>query len=515
MFKNVVPDLHDLCKELGREEDYLIATSGDVRSSEYFRDVVYAQSYESTTDTLTAFDEKWRIDTPTAFLNTRFYPQRCDDRAFVSDEDCLRSLLGSILHSILYPKRGNRRKQYEYFKCWPVKGKNVVTLKEKHGITDRLHIAHYDVSSFTASFRNVWSYLLEVLAYASEEKCNLPSLVVSVNGQLISMTLEELLRLYLFLAYRVKVFDTVAQDDFTSLGGMLGVAGINTACCVLFASLLQMFSRRLLEDKVTFEPRAGGDDVFAKFLSKSEHANLIAYREVGKWIRMYVGELSEATVQTITFQEPACGFLLSTNNFCKKRVLIRWNATGSGAVLRYQSQYNLPVYSILLQPELRDSDTFEEQAAGFFSSLNTSLPWVADKGQLITLFTRVFHAIHGPFRAECAGKAKQQFPNIPFRGPYSEKALRIIEQTSSPVLRSGEAVIRSWDSMVTYLLIKRALVAIDGPVDAWDTHFVTLPEYASVTHVRSAPLIYETTPVSSLLVALVVREFLITASCVL
>lgn len=512
--QDTIPTLSDLCQELGRERDYWRAASGHVADSAFFQAVAYTLSSEATPDSLGCFDEEWRTLTPTAFLNTRFYPQRCDDRAFVDDEDCLRSLLGSILHAILAPKDGRLRGKYKYFQCWPVKGKNVVSTREKYGITDQLHIAHYDVSSFTASFRNVWLYLLEVLAFVTIEKACLGTLVVCVEGHLVSVTLEEVLRLYFYLAYRVKVFDTVAQEDFISLGGMLGVAGINTASCVFFSSFLQMIAQALRADEVKFNPRAGGDDVFATFSSKDSHANNVAFRKVGGWITTYIGHLSEMKIQTVSFQWPAQGYLLSTNCFCKKRVLIRWTATGSGVVLHYQSQYSLPLYSILLQPNLRNHPTFEEQAASFFSSLDTSLPWVAEKEELITLFTRVFCAIHGPFRAECAGKKLNFFPDIPFVGKFSQKARFIMDNAVSPRLKTGELAIRTWDSMLTYLLVRRKLVAIDGPVEAWDTHYVTLPESLQLRFYRTSPRVYELRPINPILVALVTREFLRTAHCV-
>jgi hypothetical protein len=193
---------------------------------------------------------------------------------------------------------------------------------------------------------------------------------------------------------------------------------------------------------VTYLPQNGGDDFHSVVKSRSEYELERLMCRVKHTIEKYIGAFSEFDVWTV--QPHACPHFdfFSKSLFCKKTVRVALFTSKIGELsMRWQSQFSLPLYAVLLEgPNFRRRPDFDQQAQTFQRVLESTMPWVPDKQVLIDTFIMLFSLLHGP--VDATRVLENSFTRIPIswsidRDGYTEEAKMTILQADLGVGPDG------------------------------------------------------------------------------
>jgi hypothetical protein len=403
-----LPTLSGLCQSLGRSDEFLTATTGAPGDNEFLRDVGGVVGSSMAPHILAGFREKWRRSPADADLDIRFVENRGEERAFTNDRDALRSLVGSVVHSIFHPANKSARSQLAYSRVWKVKGKNVLRVQATVRVRRALTAVFGDISSFTSSLSNIWMVLFAAIHMISEQAGGLKdvTLIVAVGPCLCEVQLLDTLRLYVYLAFLMPVYDLVVADTFFSVGGLLGVAGINTVANVVFASFQLALATLLLRHyEVRYRPQNGGDDYFAQIDGQDPLRVMEAARTARLLIEQYIGRHSEYSLESVPFRYVWKGTLFCLPLFCKKFIRLDWDRIGNTITVTWTSQYNVPLFGLLLEgPRATRRSDFDVRAQGYFASLKSTLPWIPRQDVLISTFVMLFYLLVCPYKPAAPGR---------------------------------------------------------------------------------------------------------------
>lgn len=365
---------------------YAEAMSGPICQNLYVRDLLNVLSGDAIPSKADwdAFLGSWTENQPVQ-LKSRLDPNVGEPRAFAVDKSATRSLVGSILHSLLHQKRTEPHLLPPYSTNSPPVGKHLITATYDIKAENELTLAFVDISSFTASFKNIWVVLINTI-HVLEQSGNDEPLVVDVNGSLLETRKIEVLRLFLRLASGVKV-----EYDGTwsiSLGGMLGISGIDTLAKVVYALIIDQlteFYRRGLQGLYS---RVGGDDIILFTISKKTkpHAARETILAVTSEIREVVGAIKD---QDCMFRIPYNFDGYAPYPFCKKelRIVSQMGTPRPGRQsIQLQSQFRIPMYSVLFNSRQWSQ---VDIARGFWSSLK-SVPWVPENMLIRSVLFAIF-----------------------------------------------------------------------------------------------------------------------------
>jgi hypothetical protein len=409
---------NELMGVLGKQREWVMATAGRLCDNQFFGDVMNVLASDLSDSSIRdSFDRKYRNHAPTARLRTKVVEQRCELRSYCYDEDVCSAVVGAMLHSTIHPQNKTQRSSLRYNKVWQIRGKNILQKEIKVRQGEFVMEIYGDVSSFTASIRNIWTTLITVAAHM--ESKGLAGENVTLNmlfrGRTIFVKLDNLIRMYVFLNFRRLIYDELNYDAFANEGGMLGIAGVNTIANIVFASLQMALSLSVARypAPVSYSPQNGGDDFHSVVKSRSEYELERLMCRVKNTIEKYIGSFSEFDVWTI--QPHACPHhdFYSKSLFCKKTIRVALFTSRLGELsMRWQSQFSLPLYAILLEGrDFRNSPDFDEQAQTFQRSLESTMPWVPDKQLLIDTFITLFSLLHGP--VDVTKVLEKSFTRIP------------------------------------------------------------------------------------------------------
>lgn len=462
-----VVGLWDLANSLGYGQDLLQATSGSVETNEFFRAVNGVLSAEDPDLAGPLFDERFRTHTPTAELSVKFIPERGEVRAFTQDHCCLRSLVGSAVHSIMHPSNKTDRAKLFYASIWRIKDKNLISEEHSVPIRHTAAVIHGDVSSFTSSFSNIWIVLLGALYLVESQDSNLEdsTVILSWSGVLVEAKLSLILRLYIYLTFRMSVQDLVVGDVFQSKGGMLGVAGVNTTACVVFSVFLGVVCDHLRRehDLARMTPVVGGDDYRLWMQGGGEFGILQAWQRLTSLCEQYIGSLSENTIEFLPIRVRAVGSSYHLSKFCKKLTFVKWNTANDGLVkAQLQSQFSIPLFSLMLQdPEYVWSDKGQEQWATLSKVLYGQLPWIEERGELLSIMLRVFRLLFGPLAYHVYHPVIKTGSQWFETSEESVEATFLIDTYVSPLTFWGRVTIRNREDVVKLLLASSKLTTRD------------------------------------------------------
>lgn len=422
--------LQELCKLLGREDQYLTSTHGLLCNSLWLNDLLtlLGKDYPTNQD-FEDYLKKWPKKTYTS-LCTKLYLQRGEFRAFVSDHDDLRSLLGSILHRILHPTKSERAVFAPYTRSMPENKHIWMDYKLKLKPNEGIAVLIGDISSFTGSFKNIW-FVLSALIIMLEEKQFNETIIVSIRGELLEVNLVQCLRIYLYLASIVQVKD--GTETFVSLGGMLGVSGIDTLAKTIFALFLQRVCDTLQNVRTVL--RVAGDDFMILVIFKENRIEDLwhAVGQIQCNVRERIGHLKEfhVSIVKVGFDD------ILPYKFCKKQIRARLEyTTRGGKVLTLMSQWPLPMLGQLFD---EPGQVWSElDTLSFIDSLK-AIPWVPDRDYLKSVYFTAAVIRHRVARVteRLVNHYELAEPNT-LEG-YSVKALELIFKVTE--LRTHDGVV--------------------------------------------------------------------------
>jgi hypothetical protein len=368
--------MRELFSVSGRSLEFASATCCSVKENIYVQDLLYLLHEEGipTLERWSDLRRRWPLKV-TAKLSVRFYINRLERRAFCSDHDELRALVGSALHSLL--KHHHRNDTHRpYATTMPCRNKNILSEDFKMDVDQEFTLLLGDISSFTASFANTWLLLIEVTSMLETEGRSDEILILDVRGELIETSIVEILRLVIYMCSAVEVEHE--GERFFSLGAMLGIAGIDTLAKVLFGLILEELCDSLPRG-VEAIPKAGGDDFVIKLRTKvSDHqTRKISITFLEREISKYVGKLK--TFDEIRIASPPCDFL-TTATYCKKILHVRSELLGNEVRVQIQSQYKIPLFRGLIQGFDEDDDS--AVFLSFWTAIRRTMPWVEEREEL-------------------------------------------------------------------------------------------------------------------------------------
>jgi len=427
--------LAELFLRYGRQDEYLVATGpGGILEQPFVKDLLglLSQVTVSREDWL-LYRRMWPISV-FADLREKLYPHRGEIRAFVADKDVLRSLLGSILHKLLLPSEDRAAEFEPYSDVFPRSGKHILSESWSISSVNELTLIFGDISSFTASKRNIWIALIATIQFLEEYGLN-DVLVIDVRGSLLETTLVEALRCYLYLASAVEVRDE--QDSFFSVGAMLGIAGVDTLAKAVFALFLRGLCLTV-PGAVGVYPRVGGDDFIIRLITSRRdpvsRVRIVNHlrQEISKYIG-HVKEFSELRLPIANFD------IVTEDRYCKKllRIVGEEQDGGMTQFIRLQSQFSLPLFKDLIQPtEHLDPMEFDQ-----FWDATRAVPWVPENEYLRNLM----FALHsggssGPLSTTIWSRTYDGI--VEDLDGFTPEALRAISQQVRPVRDSQGELYR-------------------------------------------------------------------------
>jgi len=356
----------------GRGSSYDSAMENTIRENRYVQD--FLQIIESdaipSPEQWKQFLERWPQKYCSSSLLERTYIRRGEIRAYVTCNDPCLSLVGSALHSILYLRNSEFRSMPPFCDTSP-HNKHLLFLEFSHPATCELTLLFGDISSFTASLKNAWIVLIATIEVLEEEN-NEGYFVADVGGSLLQCELIELLRNFLFLASAVEVRHEL--ETFVSVGGMLGVSGIDDLFKVTYSLFLRCICRRL-KSCVSCIPRCGGDDFLIRLLTRLDSplsrgaAITYLYTEIGK----YMGQIKNFPSLTIAHDSDTVTDL----TFCQKQIRIISRSDQEQVHVKMQSQWPIPLMRGLLS-----LDYGTEGSANKMLVALESVPYVPEKEEI-------------------------------------------------------------------------------------------------------------------------------------
>jgi len=369
-----MPTLETLFNYFGRSKDYEISMGGlSIQDNIYVQSLVKLLSGDNIPlrSEWGMFAKMWPKMITCDLLEKTYY-QRGEVRAFVSDKDPLRTLIGAAVHSLLYVKEAEHSDLPPFSDVSPKKSKHLISKRIFISKGFSLCILFGDISSFTASLKNIWIILIGLIQLLEESGEN-EIIVLDIKGNLIETNARELFRCYLYLA---SACGTRHEDEvFYSLGGMLGIAGIDTLCKVSFALFLRLLCKRQ-KFGVRLTPKAGGDDFTIDLIYRTSNPYLKA--EVINWlhneIQQRIGHIK--ALDSLDVPMESCDFI-TEQRYCKKAVRVVVQVLSEQTLeVRLESQWPIPLMRALLSSKTSPSEASE------FWEATKSAPWVPEKEEI-------------------------------------------------------------------------------------------------------------------------------------
>lgn len=359
--------LTELTDALGENLDaYTVSEGGEER--EFFSDLRRVLR-EGTNQPLLVnqlhreFSSRWHKSSR-AILRTRFYLSRGDYRAFYVERDLVRHVVGAIVVRMLLPKSQAKRAKALFSRTYPVHEKDRLhyTLLLPQGIEMRLILG--DISSFTSSAIGFPALAMLMLDLWKVVRSELPpSIVVSIDGELMEADVGEALRIFL----RRTVWAPVQVEDtsFVSAGGYLGLTGNINLTLTSFAFLVRLFeeSCRTSFPSVRITFKLGGDD-FCTILRGDPTEVDQAAADFLAFVQRYVGHLKMSPIIDPTKSEGIVG------SYCKRQVVTSVSLSQDQVQVSVDTLENIPIPEQLFQDftKLGESEA-REAAQSFFNCL--------------------------------------------------------------------------------------------------------------------------------------------------
>lgn len=366
----VMPVLREIFEHNGALDIYESAVGGTVYRNLFVQDLLFLLSGRDVplTSEWLELRAAWPIGSNLRF-NTKLYLSRLERRTFAGDKDVLRSLLGSILHALLSPV-GKKDHHRPFSFSAPPMGKNILDLNFTLAANSEYTMVFGDISSFTASFSNMWVILLELI-HVLEVRGIEKKIVVDVGGSLIETELVEVLRLFVYMGAGAGV--EAGDELFFPKGAILGVAGVDTLAKATFALILESICASVPE-VTTARPRAAGDDFYIGLVTRCSKPETItaALDYLREEIGGVVGRLKILEYETL--QRPPVDYV-SSATFCKKRLRVVSERELNGRRrVKIMSQWPLPMLGALIERPTGP----DHSAAGVWNAIRRGVPWVPE-----------------------------------------------------------------------------------------------------------------------------------------
>jgi hypothetical protein len=258
---------------------------------------------------------------PDLRMNVKYYPARDDNRAYCSDHNRLRSLVGCCLHRMISPKRMTTRLALHTSSILRPDKKDILDLHLPLAPSDDIctHLILADISNFTGSFGNAWLMVftmgLEIACGNLEDRYQL----FGIGTNIVGASWKELLLLYLYLTVGVPCW-VEDQSRFAHIsGGFLGVGGNISIGLLCLAIILQDVIKRLRPRVWDIRVQAGGDDIALLIQCSLEDLEEISELIRGELDR-YIGRVKDYVVLDLgDCKDGALDEVL----FCRKRIIMR------------------------------------------------------------------------------------------------------------------------------------------------------------------------------------------------
>lgn len=336
----------------------------DVLSVPFFSRLVEIVDPTKSYDTPDAFSvelrrlrEKYPLPPNMVHLREKFYAARGDFRAYVSDADEVRQLVGSLLASIFQPAQDAENVRDGVSKALYPKDKNLID--QSLVVEGFMALGFSDVSSFTGGYTGTWMGLLAILLalrYQPPLKHLNAVKTVMLHGYPFEFRVADVIQIYLYLTVGLEAHDDSSGELFTPTGGLLGVSGNATLSLFFYAVEIQWVVRtlRAADPRLYLRCQLGGDDIFLVATHRLPGIAQENVYEVLQYLRTNIGFSREETIREVSALELGpTGEVLG--EFCKKGVLA--TKTSKGVAIRSIRGYPAPVG--LLQPPLEDTERYE------------------------------------------------------------------------------------------------------------------------------------------------------------
>jgi hypothetical protein len=275
-----------------------------------------------------------------AKLSVKFYLARSDLRAFIIDSDLARAFTGAIIHKLFAQSMRSNKTVIE--QMMPRKSANKINWSFRTGENTTLILGQGDISSFTASNPNSWLLVLTLILGLKERglKHLNNHFLVSVEGELVSVCLQDVLQVYLFRTIFMDILDKSTDEIYFTCGGSLGVMANMTLTKIAFVIFALELANQI-RDRYGGHIRiriAGDDFVFLLRISRRHHSH--ATRFIETQIRKQVGHLKEYKLVDLGKQESGS----IVGRFCQKNLIMHKNRIGKcDVVYRIVSVCKLPI----------------------------------------------------------------------------------------------------------------------------------------------------------------------------
>jgi hypothetical protein len=356
-----------------------------------------------------------------------------------------------------------------------VKHKNLIS---EETVLPRIAVsaAHGDVRSFTSSLQALWTYLLGIITWAELRECDgkLAPVVLSYDHCLVECRVSELIRLFVYLGLRMKVYDTVLHETFTVRGGMLGVSGVNTSACIVFACFwLAQTSRLTLDHELrSLTCYMGGDDFRLIFLGGTLGLHSHVWTRTKILVTKYIGTLSEEALEPIPIDSSREGGIYLRARFCKKLTYFYWIYTGSGIRLHGQSQFRIPLHRSMFKSDIPTHGPERDKLESFIADMVINVPWIQEQAAMIGTLYRALNTLHGPIPYYRRVKAIGLPPRIEMNDNETVGASIRVDNVVVPCSEHGP-VTTDRDVVITWLTRCKRLRAFE---------YVELDSYRRLIH---------------------------------
>lgn len=403
--RGIAADLPGLLERLGYQELARVA-SVQWPQQAFFRDL--AQLVSESDGRPLAPSVEWdtfvsKYPRPSDLeMKTRVYFSRGDERAFVVDSSLVRPLVGSIIQAIIQPAHVPTRRCLPTDSVMPAVMKNIVDKTVRGDVGSDVVVTVSDTSSFTSSAVNAWAGLLAMLLVVTGSprlKHLTEPFNVAIGDQALTVTLVQILQLYLFMTVGVACSVEETGDEYVAQGGYLGVcANINATLLAQNIHLQDLQSQLKKENDVVFLPQSGGDDIFA------------VYTGAPSAVEESVGRARVSLTRFVGFQKEFrsvnLGALpLGTHPlglaFCQKDLLVDvWEAgVGAGRMYRIYSRIDLPVLEALVDTTTPSEAILAQRFTSYLASVREYSRKLALPGHALSEFAEIFVELRGALDA--------------------------------------------------------------------------------------------------------------------
>jgi hypothetical protein len=266
---------------------------------------------------------KGRAVTDDLCMKTKYYPARDDNRAYCSDSNRLRQLVGACLNRMIVPKSMIIRKRLHSSRIVRAESKDLLDLIVPMATRDCdiSVLVLGDISNFTGSLGNSW-VMLYCMALDTQHALRNKYNLFGLSDTIMIASWHELLVLYLYLTVHYPCYVEELDEYFTLPGGFLGVnANITTGLLCLSLIMTHMcFTQQ--QYGVEIRAQAGGDD-FAFVIHGHKCKVEKAIEFIKRTMTNYVGLLKEFHVVILGSTGEG---VVPDSVFCRKRIIHEMNS---------------------------------------------------------------------------------------------------------------------------------------------------------------------------------------------